>query len=241
MTPRQRSLSGLFLALILVPVLAGLLACLPVPIGDPERSRIDTSLNGLWLWGDGVMLFEPYDKRTWLLSAYKIRDAKCTTKLGADPVDVGYENFIAKLRADETGCIEGELDGLYKAWLTDIGRGEFMTWEPRGGFDGEYGFEPDVWYGWRLQREGRDLFRLILVAPDFDGLDQPELGAKFETLEDQRPNDPKLLKSARRDLERLIRRNLDNADLYDEDYVFLRVRTEDYDLFVEQIVPESEH
>ena len=82
MTPRQRSLSGLFLALILVPVLAGLLACLPVPIGDPERSRIDTSLNGLWLWGDGVMLFEPYDKRTWLLSAYKIRDAKCTTKLG---------------------------------------------------------------------------------------------------------------------------------------------------------------
>ena len=29
--------------------IAGLLACMPVPVGDPERSRIDPNLSGAWL------------------------------------------------------------------------------------------------------------------------------------------------------------------------------------------------
>lgn len=240
MNARQRSLSGLLLAIILIPLLAGLLACLPVPIGDPERSRIDADLNGIWLWGEGVAMFEPYDKRTWLLSTYKIRDFDCTTKITGDVEDVGYDGFVAKLRGAGTNCLKGDLVEFYKVWLTDIGRGEFMTWELKGGFDTDYGFEPDVWHHFRLDKQDRHRFSLSILAPDFEVLDEPELAARLEKLGDQRPNDPRLMKSTRRDFERLIRRNLDNAGLYEEEFVFLRILPEDYDVFVGRIVPESE-
>ena len=73
MKSNHRVLTGLAIALV------GLLGCLPVPIGDPEKSRIDPELNGMWLMdrGDGdpaVTLFEPYDKRTWLISQSPISE-----------------------------------------------------------------------------------------------------------------------------------------------------------------------
>jgi len=64
------------LALVLIPIFAGLLACMPVPIGDPERSRIDPELSGVWAvlqsedsGSDAIFyIIEPYDKRTWLVT-----------------------------------------------------------------------------------------------------------------------------------------------------------------------------
>ena len=71
MKPRIRSASGAVLMLAIIPAIVGLLACMPVPIGDPERSRIDPEITGAWVWlndGDSsFFVFEPYDKRTWLL------------------------------------------------------------------------------------------------------------------------------------------------------------------------------
>jgi poly-gamma-glutamate capsule biosynthesis protein CapA/YwtB (metallophosphatase superfamily) len=66
-----RRLGGVALALVMIPVFIGLLACMPVPIGDPERSRIDEDLNGVWLAvsseGEAALyVFQAYDKRTWL-------------------------------------------------------------------------------------------------------------------------------------------------------------------------------
>ena len=49
MTPKIRSFSGAALMLVIIPIIAGLLACMPVPIGDPERSRVDPGLNGAWV------------------------------------------------------------------------------------------------------------------------------------------------------------------------------------------------
>ena len=70
MKPIHRSLTALALAIV------SLMACLPVPIGDPEKSQIDPELSGMWLMlGDdepAVALFEPYDKRTWLISHFPI-------------------------------------------------------------------------------------------------------------------------------------------------------------------------
>jgi hypothetical protein len=75
MKPNTRSVSGALLMLIIAPVIIGLLACMPVPIGDPERSRIDPEITGVWFFhGDGdpgFYAFEPYDKRTWLLSGVR--------------------------------------------------------------------------------------------------------------------------------------------------------------------------
>lgn len=36
-----RRLAGLGLALIMIPVFIGLLACMPVPVGNSEQGRID--------------------------------------------------------------------------------------------------------------------------------------------------------------------------------------------------------
>ena len=44
MNPRYRSFSGALIAIFAVPVFLGLTACLPtfpVPVGNPEKSRID--------------------------------------------------------------------------------------------------------------------------------------------------------------------------------------------------------
>ena len=67
MTPRQRSCTGAALALLPAPVVFGLKACLPAPIGGSERSRIDSQDEG------GLSLrridadFDGFDgiKKTW--------------------------------------------------------------------------------------------------------------------------------------------------------------------------------
>ena len=48
MSAKLRSISGALLMLVIIPILAGLLACMPVPIGNPERSRIDPAITGVW-------------------------------------------------------------------------------------------------------------------------------------------------------------------------------------------------
>ena len=57
MRPNVRSASGMVLMLAIIPIFAGLLACMPVPIGDPERSRIDPEITGVWfLESDGTKI-----------------------------------------------------------------------------------------------------------------------------------------------------------------------------------------
>ena len=72
MKPNTRSITGALMMLAIIPIFAGLLACMPVPIGDPERSRIDPDISGVWLLEseeefDALYLYQPYDKRTWLV------------------------------------------------------------------------------------------------------------------------------------------------------------------------------
>ena len=77
MKPIHRSLSGLLIALVSAPVFLALVACIPtfpVPVGNPEKSRIDPAISGMWLVpGEEfyIYVFEPFDKRAWLLSAYE--------------------------------------------------------------------------------------------------------------------------------------------------------------------------
>ena len=73
----RRSIYGLVLMLGIVPVITGILACMPVPIGDPERSKVDPDITGVWAVltieeesdsEAGAYVFEPFDKRTWLVA-----------------------------------------------------------------------------------------------------------------------------------------------------------------------------
>lgn len=78
-TGARRSGAGTVLALLLLPALLGVMACieLPVPVGDPESSRIDPELNGVWITGspelEAIMILDPYDQRTWLVGLLSIK------------------------------------------------------------------------------------------------------------------------------------------------------------------------
>jgi hypothetical protein len=221
MTPKSRSLSGAALALVLIPMFAGLLACMPVPIGDPERSRIDPELSGVWAvlsdeagFGDaGFYVFEPYDKRTWLVSGAELKEGEDADLSEYDLTT--YDGFV-ELAASEPvadNYIHVEVIQVYKAWLKKLGGEVFMTWEPK--FILEDGIaESEVWFVYKVTKDGPDKIRLQFVDGESDLFDD--------------------VKETRRAYEKVIRRNVDNPELYDDDFLNLvRVQDAEMDFFGE--------
>ena len=144
MTPKTRSYSGAALMLVIIPIFAGLLACMPVPVGDPERSRIDPGLSGVWAMTEdgaegGSYLFRPYDKRTWLV--------------------VGVE-------ASGPGTAQ-----VYKAWVTKLGGEQFLNWEQAGGFKKDGSVQSEYWYVFRVEKNGADEVILHMLDYEFSGFE----------------------------------------------------------------------
>ncbi len=171
MKANSRSATGALLMLLIAPVIVGLLACMPVPIGNPERSRIDPAITGVWAFMEedeigGYYAFEPFDKRTWLLTGI--------------PVD----------ESDNEAT-------LYKAWVTKLAGQWFMTWEPKAIFDGE-DFDPEVWFVFKLKR------------PDDNTLDLHMVNGEHELFKE--------VEETRRAYERVIKKNIDNDELFDADF-----------------------
>ncbi len=215
MKPNTRSAGGAVLMLLMIPVIVGLLACMPVPVGDPERSRIDPQITGVWVLLDdrenpGFFVFEPYDKRTWLVTAVPIEESD----------DVDFGDLESKSYADFAEFIDKEpvvgQDGLtagkienYKVWRTKLGGQWFMTWEPKMVFAAE-GFAPEAWFVFRLDLPDENTLELTMLDDDL-----------FDDVEE-----------TRRAYERVIKKNVRNEDLYDEDPMrFFRVKPEHLDFF----------
>jgi len=225
MNPRIRSAGGAVLMLAIIPAIVGLLACMPVPIGDPERSRIDPEITGAWVWlnkdDSSFFVFEPYDKRTWLLTGFGIEYGDRRDN------DTAYD---LTSYAGLTGLIENESIGadgvtadeitLYKVWRTKLGGEWFMTWEPKGLFDNE-SFVPELWYVFRVDRSDEKTLELTMLDGDlFDGVEE-----------------------TRRAYERVIKKNARNPELYDDEETIrlLRVDTEHFDFVAElaaQVISE---
>lgn len=211
MKPYKRSISGAVLMLVITPVIIGLLACLPVPIGDPERSRLDPEISGVWVVLKGFddsafYAFEPYDKRTWLLTGVPLEQGD-----EADLSNYDLERYagLAELMENEAvgddGATATEIVA-YKVWRTKLGGEWFMTWEPKAVFD-EDGFKPELWVVFRIERPDENAINLYMVngeAEFFKGVEE-----------------------TRRAYERVIKKNVKNADLYsDEPMRLLRVKPE---------------
>ena len=219
MTKNTRSLSGALLMLMIIPIFAGLLACMPVPIGDPERSRIDPDLNGPWAIDAGgdvsLYLFQPYDKRTWLV-------------VGAE-IEEGSEAEIDDLNIDTAGDVFAALqtypigsDGItsrttiaFKAWLTKLGGVQFMTWEPVGGMNSDGSFTPEYWFVFKVVKETGDRVSLYLLDPEYEGFADITKPENYEG--DDYPT------AMRRTWERAIRKHAKDSELYVEQWILHRV------------------
>ncbi|MGB5335894.1 MAG: hypothetical protein WBN07_09750 [Woeseiaceae bacterium] len=222
MKPRTRSISGALLMLVIIPAIVGLLACMPVPIGDPERSRIDPALSGAWAGSDdedsaGIWVFEPYDKRTWLLLSlgFTVTEDEAATGDYDLPSDAGLKQFIASHSvADDIVTPQNKI-GLYKVWRTRLGGEWFMTWEPKGVFEGD-DFTPEVWFAFRIRQ------------PDANTIELTMLGDKlFKDVEE-----------TRRAFERVVKKNARNPELYtDETVRLIRLGSEHFG-FVEDLAAE---
>lgn len=230
MSPLQRRLGGLVLAAVMVPVFIGLMACMPVPIGDPERSQIDPHRAGAWVGvvegGPTLLLYQPYDKRTWLLRHYEL-----SGDLDEPAIDYTYDEVVAGIDSSASDINEF---AIYKVWRTQIDDYEFEVWQHWcevdfcAGLPDAVSGEPEFrfYYAWRVERLDPDRIRLYMVNgehDDFDAIDG--YGDDVEGV-----SAPEISRA----VVRVIQKHIDDPDYYeyyeDEDaFVMFRMRQDDYD------------
>ena len=218
MKPNFRSISGAVLMLVIIPIFAGLLACMQVPIGNPERSRVDPELSGIWVVSDdaadlAVMMLDPWDKRTWL-GAYAELDDRVP-----DDVEIDLSTYDGLIEAmgqneDKTWYVGLTSLMLEKVWLTKLGGRKFMVWGPKAvtGEEGELGIA--YGYNFLLTKHDKNNFSLYFI------------NFEHEAFEDVDPED-------RKGIEKVIRRHADDPDLYimDDGLHFSRVQEQHMKMF----------
>ncbi len=229
MKPRNRSLTGALIAVLLLPVFAGLVACLPsfpVPIGNPEKSRIDADISGMWITSDGsqtmIHLYVPYDKRTWLLTTYVIEiDEEICSDEDFEMVEdfLTYDQIVGNFAGSPDSCFEVRANWIAKAWLTKLGGERFITLELKNYYDEDLGYELDEWLVHRVDLISPDVLRLRWLGADQEGFDKLDK-----------------TKATRRQYEKIIRKQPDNPEFYAEDpWDFHRVKSEDTEIFADLI------
>ena len=196
---RRRSGAGLLLALILLPLLLGVLACLPVPVGDPEKSHVDPAMSGVWSVSDSdggymIMVLDPYDKRTWLMSLIGLSTGPDVE--ADEPVQPGADGSATAMpprlqfNAANADRFTVKTMGLYKCWLTSI-RGEtFMTWESKTLSDTLPAMIPEAWLVYRVRKSGADTFYLDSFDYSVEGLDEVKTRKEAEKIIRRHVGDP---------------------------------------------------
>ena len=235
MNARLRSASGAALMLLIIPIIAGLLACMPVPVGDPERSRADPWFQGYWaLEGgddiDGLYLFAPWDKRTWVLTGIEVKAGPGADLAGLEAASAA--ELLALLREHDVGE-----DGLtatgaivYKAWTTKLDGQSFMTWQGAAGSRDGGNFLPEFWWVWKFEKQDANTMRLWLIDPDHDAFDDIVKPRDYE-------GDDYHVKM-RKTWERAIRKNIDDEELFSEEYLVMRRVPPDMVELVEELFQE---
>ncbi|MFQ6004130.1 MAG: hypothetical protein ACE5OQ_01390 [Woeseia sp.] len=225
---QKRSRAGLFLSILIAPMLLGIMACfvLPVPIGNPERGRIDPTLSGVWMGvGDELvvlLVLEPFDKRTWFVSWVFLEFAdEVDSEAEVDINDIIEEGGHAAVypvidRWLQEDKIEIEHFMPFKGWLTNIRRERFITWEPKAVLWSEDRMRPDHWWVMRLRDVDENNFVLDFIDPEFEDLKEVQTS---------------------KEAERILRKNLENPDLYAEngEVYYRRIAHKDYVLLYDML------
>jgi hypothetical protein len=203
---RARTIAGLVLLAGLAPFLLALMACLKVPVGDPEKSRIDPALSGVWRVehngksSDSLWIIEPWDARTWIVTMLDARDDDSADEAAATtPRDV-----LTLLESSGPESIDA-----YKAWLATFGGVRFLVLEPKSPIRDLMGEKPEFWPTFKVQptTAGRVELRLV-IGKD---IDKAKTTAQAEAILRKHARDPALYGDG------------------SESYVLLRVPETEYD------------
>lgn len=229
--PRGRTILGLSLAALFVPVLIGITACIDTPIGDPEKGWVDPRISGVWLGGDPapadyeatLWLFEPYDSRTWLVTFLEFsRLGEDEDEGAAEPADSAGTDAgaAAPPPPDEVLRLLGTLAepgaepsraSLFKGWLTSIGDRRFLVLEPKLVLDSEAGFAPSTWFALHIVIQGD---RMKLAMAEAEGLDDA---------------------TTRGEAEQAIAGSLADPDAYGEPLLLYRIPSTGYEAVAEVV------
>lgn len=147
----RRTCNSRLVWLALLATALVLASCLPVRVGDPEQSRVDARLNGIWLMEDEdnpgqFWFFRPWDSRSWLLIV--------------SGNDVGPGEALVS-----------------KAWMTELGGKPFLVLEPAAAAPpaspkaGDYPFSNFRWMVLRPDRLDGDTIEMRPVDENFGGLE----------------------------------------------------------------------
>ena len=211
----RRSLIGGLLTLAMFPALLAVMGCIGItsaPIGNPERSTVDTKLSGVWIGKTvpGFLIFEPFDRRTWLATIIGLEpDQENKERLEALEEQAFLDVMGKELKA---GNLTGEAASVHKAWLTTIKDVQFMTWEAKFLVDEDHGHTPTFWMIMRVRRESQD--ELSLDFPNTELDDLAKVDSRYEA-------------------ERILRKNIKNPELFEKESVtwsFERWPRRDYSL-----------
>jgi len=203
---RARTIAGLAMLAGLGPFLLALMACLKVPVGDPEKSRIDPALSGVWRVehngrsSDSLWIIEPWDARTWIVTTLDARDDESADESAATtPRDV-----LTLLESSGLESIDA-----HKAWLATFGGVRFLVLEPKSPIRDLMGEKPEFWPTFKVQptTAGRVELRLV-IGKD---IDKAKTTAQAEAILRKYARDPALYD--------------DGSD----SYVLLRVPETEYD------------
>lgn len=184
---RARTIVGLVLLAGLGPFLLALMACLKVPVGDPEKSRIDPALSGVWRVehngksSDSLWIIEPWDARTWMLTMLDARD------------DDLADDSPATTPRDVLTLLEGngpERIDTYKAWLATFGGVRFLVLEPKRPLHDLMGEKPEFWFAFKVQETTAERVELLLAIGK--NVDEAKTTAKAEAILRKHARDPAL-------------------------------------------------
>lgn len=198
---RGRTIVGLAIGILFVPVMLGITACLETPIGDPEKGWVDPRVTGVWMaarmagndFEEGIVwVFEPYDERTWLVTWSLFEGSPAEDD--AEPTD----ERLAPLTPDQVRGVIDALDAeemtagdwvAFKAWLTSIGKSRYLVLEPKLLLTSDAGFDPDAWFAFRLVlRDGVMELSLVELPAGV------ETRGEAESIIAARADDPDLVK-----------------------------------------------
>jgi hypothetical protein len=188
------------MAVVMAPFLVCVLACLDAPIGNPETSKVDPKLSGVWLGRDHgdltLLVMQPFDKRTYLVGWFGHESDEELDEVGNLEKEVPRKKE-AKLKDSDVKLDQIVLGGgmMFKGWLTTIGGQQFMCWEPKFVLNSEKGMKPKEWFAWKVKLKKNKLSLAII--------------------------DGKAAGKNTKEIEKLIKANyLDNSNLKDKDWTY---------------------